>query len=159
MKLNKMFLIGAMLSLGFASCSKEGNGPSPDNSSVADTHMSVSMSLPQHNRAGDNDYNHVGEYGGIDKINDLTVYVVGDGKIDVRKLSAADLQVNQGANTTIVTAPFQVKSGEKTVYAVVNITPKGKRLIMPRPMLLTSRWHMRQLTQRFLMPVVRLLRW
>ncbi|KGL55455.1 hypothetical protein HQ50_06400 [Porphyromonas sp. COT-052 OH4946] len=74
--------------------------------------------------AGDNDYNHVGEYGGIDKINDLTVYVVGDGKIDVRKLSAADLQVNQGANTTIVTAPFQVKSGEKTVYAVVNITPK-----------------------------------
>lgn len=124
MKLNKMFLVGAMLSLGFASCSKEGNGPSPDNSSVADTHMSVSMSLPQHNRAGDNDYNHVGEYGGIDKINDLTVYVVGDGKIDVRKLSAADLQVNQGANTTIVTAPFQVKSGEKTVYAVVNITPK-----------------------------------
>ncbi|WP_196296382.1 Mfa1 family fimbria major subunit, partial [Porphyromonas gulae] len=54
----------------------------------------------------------------------MTVYVVGDGKIDVRKLSAADLQVNQGANTTIVTAPFQVKSGEKTVYAVVNITPK-----------------------------------
>lgn len=125
MKLNKMFLVGALLSLGFASCSKEGNGPAPDSSSTADTHMSVSMSLPQHNRAGDNDYNPIGEYGGVDKINDLTVYVVGDGKIDVRKLSTADLQVNQGASTTsIVTAPFQVKSGEKTVYAIVNITPK-----------------------------------
>ena len=53
MKLNKMFLVGALLSLGFASCSKEGNGPAPDSSSTADTHMSVSMSLPQHNRAGD----------------------------------------------------------------------------------------------------------
>lgn len=29
MKLNKMFLVGALLSLGFASCSKEGNGPAP----------------------------------------------------------------------------------------------------------------------------------
>ncbi|KGL56954.1 major fimbrial subunit protein (FimA), partial [Porphyromonas sp. COT-052 OH4946] len=103
-------MVGAMLSLGFASCSKEGNGPSPDNSSVADTHMSVSMSLPQHNRAGDNDYNHVGEYGGIDKINDLTVYVVGDGKIDVIVVKRAAIRASMTITQQPVDGAYEIKA-------------------------------------------------
>ena len=52
MKLNKMFLVGALLSLGFASCSKEGNGPDPDN--AAKSYMSMTLSMPMGSaRAGD----------------------------------------------------------------------------------------------------------
>lgn len=84
MKLNKMFLVGALLSLGFASCSKEGNGPDPDN--AAKSYMSMTLSMPMGSaRAGDGqdqanpDYHYVGEWAGKDKIEKVSIYMVPQG--------------------------------------------------------------------------------
>ncbi|WP_373817311.1 Mfa1 family fimbria major subunit, partial [Porphyromonas loveana] len=123
MKLNKLFLVGALLAFGLTSCNKDDNGAQVN--PEGDTYVSVSMSVPQQNRAGDGDYNSIGTYAGVDKINDMTIYLAGDGKVEVRKLAVADLTVDATPATgaTVTTAPFQVKSGVKTVYAVINITP------------------------------------
>ncbi|KKC51203.1 Mfa1 family fimbria major subunit [Porphyromonas gulae] len=120
MKLNKLFFVGALLSLGLASCNKEDNGVE-NSPAVGDTYMSLTMSVPQNSRAGDEDYNPIGDYEGVDKINTLTVYVADATGVEIKEFAANDLAIETN-NALLQTHPFQVKSGAKTVYAVINIT-------------------------------------
>ena len=84
MKLKSIFLAGALLSLGLVSCSKENNGPNPDD--TAKSYMSMTLSMPLGStRASDGqdqpnpDYNYVGEWAGKDKIEKVSIYMVPQG--------------------------------------------------------------------------------
>lgn len=148
MKLNKMFLVGALLSLGFASCSKEGNGPDPDN--AAKSYMSMTLSMPMGSaRAGDGqdqpnpDYHYVGEWAGKDKIEKVSIYMVPQGGPGLVE-SAEDLDFGTyydaptqeaGSNNVILKPKKGIKVNSavgKTVkvYVVLNdIAGKAKALL------------------------------
>ncbi|AUR47450.1 Mfa1 fimbrilin [Porphyromonas gingivalis TDC60] len=146
MKLNKMFLVGALLSLGFASCSKEGNGPDPDN--AAKSYMSMTLSMPMGSaRDGQNQdnpqYNFVGEWAGKDKIEKVSIYMVPQGGPGLVE-SAEDLDFGTyydaptqeaGSNNVILKPKKGIKVNSavgKTVkvYVVLNdIAGKAKALL------------------------------
>lgn len=148
MKLNKMFLVGALLSLGFASCSKEGNGPDSDN--AAKSYMSMTLSMPMGSaRAGDGqdqpnpDYHYVGEWAGKDKIEKVSIYMVPQGGPGLVE-SAEDLDFGTyydaptqeaGSNNVILKPKKGIKVNSavgKTVkvYVVLNdIAGKAKALL------------------------------
>ena len=148
MKLNKMFLVGALLSLGFASCSKEGNGPDPDN--AAKSYMSMTLSMPMGSaRAGDGqdqanpDYHYVGEWAGKDKIEKVSIYMVPQGGPGLVE-SAEDLDFgtyyeNPTIDPATHNAILKPKKGIKVnsavgktvkVYVVLNdIAGKAKALL------------------------------
>lgn len=126
MKLNKLFLAGVLLAFGLTSCNKEDNGIN-NNQNVGDTYMSVSMDLPQNSRESDQDHNPIGDYYGVDKINSLTVYIADAASVEVVSFNSSELGGN--GYTWLQTSPFKVKSGSKTVFAVVNITDDIKEAL------------------------------
>ena len=141
-----MFLVGALLSLGFASCSKEGNGPDPDN--AAKSYMSMTLSMPMGSaRDGQNQdnpqYNFVGEWAGKDKIEKVSIYMVPQGGPGLVE-SAEDLDFGTyydaptqeaGSNNVILKPKKGIKVNSavgKTVkvYVVLNdIAGKAKALL------------------------------
>lgn len=148
MKLNKMFLVGALLSLGFASCSKEGNGPDSDN--AAKSYMSMTLSMPMGSARADDgqnqdnpQYNFVGEWAGKDKIEKVSIYMVPQGGPGLVE-SAEDLDFGTyydaptqeaGSNNVILKPKKGIKVNSavgKTVkvYVVLNdIAGKAKALL------------------------------
>lgn len=85
-----------------------------------------SLSLPASLRAGDDDnYNRQGEYAGVDHIKSLTLYIIDDDKPaekpEFQHFPETSLHLD-GATGKVTMAPFRTKSGNKTVYAVINIT-------------------------------------
>lgn len=153
MKLNKMFLVGALLSLGFASCSKEGNGPDSDN--AAKSYMSMTLSMPMGSARADDgqnqdnpQYNFVGKWAGKDKIEKVSIYMVPHDPLNPHSAglveSVEDLDFDTYYNTPSVDAGtnnvlLKPKKGIKVnsavgktvkVYVVLNdIAGKAKALL------------------------------
>ena len=143
-----MFLVGALLSLGFASCSKEGNGPDSDN--AAKSYMSMTLSMPMGSARADDgqnqdnpQYNFVGEWAGKDKIEKVSIYMVPQGGPGLVE-SAEDLDFGTyydaptqeaGSNNVILKPKKGIKVNSavgKTVkvYVVLNdIAGKAKALL------------------------------
>lgn len=123
--LSKWVFAGAVLALGLAAC----NNKKEDELSREkgyDTYSTISLSLPASLRAGDDDnYNRQGEYAGVDHIKSLTLYIIDDDKPaekpEFQHFPETSLHLD-GATGKVTMAPFRTKSGNKTVYAVINIT-------------------------------------
>ena len=124
--LSKWVFAGAVLALGLAAC----NNKKEDELSKEkgyDTYTTIALSLPSSLRAGDDDdYNKKGDpYTGVDHIKTLTLYIIDEAKPaekpEVHHFTEDNLHLD-GATGKVTMAPFRTKSGNKTVYAVINIT-------------------------------------
>ena len=124
--LSKWVFAGAVLALGLAAC----NNKKEDELSKEkgyDTYTTIALSLPSSLRAGDDDdYNKKGDsYTGVDHIKTLTLYIIDEDKPaekpEVHHFTEDNLHLD-GATGKVTMAPFRTKSGNKTVYAAINIT-------------------------------------
>lgn len=148
MKLNKMFLLGALLSLGLASCSKENNGQEPDDN-TAKSYMTMTLSMPVGGARSDGQdldepsYNYVGKWAGKDKIEKVSIYMVPQGAPGLVE-SAEDLDFSTYYENPVIdpatnNALLKPKKGIKVnsavgktikVYVVLNdIAGKAKELL------------------------------
>ena len=122
--LSKWIFAGAALLLGLTACNNK-NEDDLAREKGYDTYSTISLSLPASLRAGDDDYNKKGVYEGVDHIKSLSLYMIDNAKPtdkpEVRHFDEANLHLD-GATGKVTMAPFRTKSGNKTVYAVVNIT-------------------------------------
>lgn len=124
--LSKWLFVGVALLLGLTACNNK-NEDDLAREKGYDTYstISLSLSLPASLRAGDDDYNKKGVYEGVDHIKSLSLYMIDNAKPtdkpEVRHFDEANLHLD-GATGKVTMAPFRTKSGNKTVYAVVNIT-------------------------------------
>lgn len=125
MKLNKLLFVGALLSLGLASCNKENPEVGPNSQEEGNTYMSVSFQMPTQMRDNvDNDYNHIGQWAGRDKIEKVRVYLIdADGGITPKDIDGTTVTSAEDVHTT---PAFKASAGQKTVYVVVN--PNGEIL-------------------------------
>lgn len=145
-----MFLLGALLSLGLASCSKEDNGQVPDDN-AAKSYMSMTLSMPMGSARADGQdqpnpsYNYVGQWAGKDKIETVSIYMVPQGAHSPGLVESAedldfdtyyDAPVLDGATNNTLLKPkkgIKVNSAVgKTVkvYVVLNdIAGKAKALL------------------------------
>ncbi len=114
MKRNSLIL-GAIFVMGMFACKKE--SPKKDPIESGTTYMSVSITLPQELRAGkeDDKHNPAGEWEGRDKIEGVDIYLVANGKVEAKSISATP-----GAGGVYNTTPFSTTGGTKKVYVVVN---------------------------------------
>ncbi|MDN4753473.1 Mfa1 family fimbria major subunit [Porphyromonadaceae bacterium W3.11] len=133
MKLNKLFLIGALaLGIGLASCDNKGQAPSEPSKgqSVGDTYIGLSLRFPTDasTRAGSDDYNKIpGQWTGRDAIESITVYLVTEGVgVSSEHFEKGDFNgIDQNGYLTPKLA-VEAKSGEKVkAYVVINDV-KGK---------------------------------
>lgn len=124
--LSKWVFAGAVLALGLAAC----NNKKEDELSKEkgyDTYTTIALSLPSSLRAGeDDDYNKQGSpYTGVDRIKSLSLYMIDKAnpteKPEFQHFTEDNLHLD-GATGKVTMAPFRTKSGEKIVYAVINIT-------------------------------------
>lgn len=123
---SKWIFAGAALLLGLTAC----NNKKEDDLSREkgyDTYTTIALSLPSSLRAGDDDdYNKKGDsYTGVDHIKTLTLYILDEDKPaekpEVHHFTEDNLHLD-GATGKVTMAPFRTKSGNKTVYAAINIT-------------------------------------
>lgn len=149
--MKKQFFLAAFMLLGAGvvatSCSNEDVSVINDQNQGT-THMSLLIGLPQANGAlrapaqdgqdADNpNYNHVGEWKGRDKIENIDVYVFGDGdKLEkYQRFPSGQFQLFQpkatGSTQTYIKPlkGIQVKPGAKKVYVVVNPTANTLTLL------------------------------
>ena len=122
--LSKWIFAGAALLLGLTACNNK-NEDDLAREKGYDTYSTISLSLPASLRAGDDDYNKKGTYEGIDHIKSLTLYMIDNAdptaKPELQHFPETSLHLD-GATGKVTMAPFRTKSGNKTVYAVINIT-------------------------------------
>lgn len=122
--LSKWVFAGAALLLGLTACNNK-NEDDLAREKGYDTYSTISLSLPASLRAGDDDYNKQGTYEGIDHIKSLTLYMIDNAdptaKPELQHFPETSLHLD-GATGKVTMAPFRTKSGNKTVYAVINIT-------------------------------------
>ena len=122
--LSKWLFVGVALLLGLTACNNK-NEDDLAREKGYDTYSTISLSLPASLRAGDDDYNKKGVYEGVDHIKSLSLYMIDNAKPtdkpEVRHFDEANLHLD-GATGKVTMAPFRTKSGNKTVYAVINIT-------------------------------------
>lgn len=113
MKRNSLIL-GAIFVMGMFACKKE--SPKKDPIESGTTYMSVSITLPQELRAEEDDkHNPAGTWEGRDKIENVDIYLVANGKVEPKSLDAAP----QGG-AVYETSPFSTTGGTKKIYVVVN---------------------------------------
>lgn len=115
MKRNSLIL-GAIFVMGMFACKKE--SPKKDPIESGTTYMSVSITLPQELRADkeDDKHNPAGEWEGRDKIKNMDIYLVANGKVEVKAITEETPKAGEVYNTT----PFSTTGGMKKVYVVVN---------------------------------------
>ena len=122
--LSKWVFAGAALLLGLTACNNK-NEDDLAREKGYDTYSTISLSLPASLRAGDDDYYKQGTYEGIDHIKSLTLYMIDNAdptaKPELQHFPETSLHLD-GATGKVTMAPFRTKSGNKTVYAVINIT-------------------------------------
>ncbi|WP_315333743.1 Mfa1 family fimbria major subunit [Porphyromonas endodontalis] len=122
--LSKWVFAGAALLLGLTACNNK-NEDDLAREKGYDTYSTISLSLPASLRAGDDDYNKKGTYKGVDHIKSLTLYMIDNAnhtvKPELQHFPETSLHLD-GATGKVTMAPFRTKSGNKTVYAVINIT-------------------------------------
>lgn len=123
--LSKWVFAGAALLLGLTACNNK-NEDDLAREKGYDTYSTISLSLPASLRAGEDDnYNKQGTYEGIDHIKSLTLYMIDNAdptaKPELQHFPETSLHLD-GATGKVTMAPFRTKSGNKTVYAVINIT-------------------------------------
>lgn len=123
--LSKWIFAGAALVLGLSACNNK-NEDDLAREKGYDTYSTISLSLPASLRAGEDDnYNKQGTYEGIDHIKSLTLYMIDNAdptaKPELQHFPETSLHLD-GATGKVTMAPFRTKSGNKTVYAVINIT-------------------------------------
>ena len=124
--LSKWIFAGAALVLGLSACNNK-NEDDLAREKGYDTYSTVSLSLPASLRAGeDDDYNKQGDaYKGVDRIKTLSLYMIDKDnpteKPEAQHFEEANLHLD-GATGEMTMAPFRTKSGNKIVYAVINIT-------------------------------------
>lgn len=123
--LSKWIFAGAALLLGLTACNNK-NEDDLAREKGYDTYSTISLSLPASLRAGEDDnYNKQGEYKGVDHIKTLTLYMINKDnpaeKPEIQHFEEASLHLD-GATGKMTMAPFRTKSGNKLVYAVINIT-------------------------------------
>lgn len=122
---SKWIFAGAALLLGLTACNNK-NEDDLAREKGYDTYSTISLSLPASLRAGEDDnYNKQGTYEGIDHIKSLTLYMIDNAdptaKPELQHFPETSLHLD-GATGKVTMAPFRTKSGNKTVYAVINIT-------------------------------------
>lgn len=122
------------LGLGLTACNEDVNGPVDE--SKANTHVSVTLKLSSNGlrAAGDGlpeNYNPIGEWGGKDKISNITVYLVDGSSVNstVFTVAASGANYDQVENSDgsiflkpNASAAIKTTAGQKTVYVVVNET-------------------------------------
>lgn len=123
--LSKWVFAGAALLLGLTACNNK-NEDDLAREKGYDTYSTISLSLPASLRAGDDDYNKKGDaYKGVDRIKTLSLYMIDKANLaekpEAQHFAEDDLHLD-GATGKVTMAPFRTKSGEKIVYAVINIT-------------------------------------
>ena len=124
--LSKWIFAGAALVLGLSACNNR-NEDDLAREKGYDTYTTISLSLTASLRAGDDDdYNKQGDaYKGVDRIKTLSLYMIDKDnpteKPEAQHFEEANLHLD-GATGEMTMAPFRTKSGNKIVYAVINIT-------------------------------------
>lgn len=129
--LSKWIFAGAALLLGLTACNNK-NEDDLAREKGYDTYSTISLSLPASLRAGDDDYNKVDTYEGIDHIKSLTLYMIDNADLTAKPEAQHFLETSlhlDGATGKVTMAPFRTKSGNKTVYAVINITDAIKNVL------------------------------
>ncbi|WP_315561292.1 Mfa1 family fimbria major subunit [Porphyromonas endodontalis] len=129
--LSKWIFAGAALVLGLTACNNK-NEDDLAREKGYDTYSTISLSLPASPRAGDDDYNKVDTYEGIDHIKSLTLYMIDNADLTAKPEAQHFLESSlhlDGATGKVTMAPFRTKSGNKTVYAVINITDAIKNVL------------------------------
>ena len=129
-KISKLLLMGA-IAFGLMACNNEDiiNNAQEGNTNVSVT-VSMSLNGTALTRALPNDYNHIGQWAGKDKIEKLTVYLVDGASVSSKTftvgISGTDYIINK-TSTTITLVPqtsaaIRTTAGTKKVYVVVNPT-------------------------------------
>lgn len=122
--LSKWIFAGAALVLGLSACNNK-NEDDLAREKGYDTYSTVSLSLPASLRADDDDYNKKDVYKGVDHIKTLSLYIIDEDKPtdqpEAHHFAEENLHLD-GATGKVTMTPFRTKSGNKTVYAVINIT-------------------------------------
>ena len=134
--IHKLFLIATIaLGLGFVACN-DADDISPVDESKANTHVSVTLKLGANasTRAGlPDDYNYVGEWGGKDKITEVSVYLSDNSTVKATHFSVGasgedkDYEVTStGILKPTSAAAIKTTVGLKKVYVLVNGTSEAK---------------------------------
>lgn len=119
------------IAFGLVACNNEDviNNAQEGNTNVSVT-VSMSLNGTALTRALPNDYNHIGQWAGKDKIEKLTVYLVDGASVSSKTftvgISGTDYIINK-TSTTITLVPqtsaaIRTTAGTKKVYVVVNPT-------------------------------------
>lgn len=129
--LSKWIFAGAALVLGLSACNNK-NEDDLAREKGYDTYSTVSLSLPASLRADDDDYNKKDVYKGVDHIKTLSLYIIDEDKPtdqpEAHHFAEENLHLD-GATGKVTMTPFRTKSGNKTVYAVINITDPIKNTL------------------------------
>lgn len=141
--LSKWIFAGAALLLGLTACNNK-NEDDLAREKGYDTYSTVSLSLPASLRADDDDYNKKDVYKGVDHIKTLSLYIIDEDKPtdqpEAHHFAEENLHLD-GATGKVTMTPFRTKSGNKTVYAVINITEPIKNTLL---MVLPTKQHLKQ---------------
>lgn len=129
--MKKILGIGALcfaLIVGLSSCKKNETKSSLEEEQGS-TYASVTISLSESTmRAGEDDYNKVGEWAGQDVINSVAVYLVSDGTVSTGYYAKTDFDIvpdkGNGTDNIKITPKkgIKTKAGEKIVYVLINGT-------------------------------------
>lgn len=127
MRLNKLFLIGAVaLGLGLTACNSD-EVPNPDNGGDGNTYVGLTLKLPKSaagTRALPGDYNPAGEWDGRDAINTIHVYMVNVSQNSINKTTFSNVASFYGITAEGVLNPklaVEATAGENVkAYVVVN---------------------------------------
>lgn len=117
--------IGAVslaLIFGLVSCNKKQEIPMP--SEEGNTHVCVSLSMPAGLRALPDDYNKIGEWKGKDKIQSITIFVVGGNVVSTGQYEVGDFEPLDPTGLLKPKKAIKTTAGTKKVYALINGTPE-----------------------------------
>lgn len=133
-KISKLLMFAVLaLGLSFAACNNDEIDTTVDNSK-GNTHVSVTMKLGKSTtRDLPSDYNYVGEWGGKDKITEVSVYLSDNSTVKATHFSVGasgedkDYEVTStGILKPTSAAAIKTTVGLKKVYVLVNGTSEAK---------------------------------
>lgn len=133
-KISKLLMFAVLaLGLSFAACNNDEIDTTVDNSK-GNTHVSVTMKLGKSTtRDLPSDYNYVGEWGGKDKITEVSVYLSDNSTVKATHFTVGatgdgkDYEVTAaGVLKPTSTAAIKTTVGLKKVYVLVNGTADAK---------------------------------
>ena len=125
MKINKFFLMGA-IALGLVACKSEDLPDNGGHETYGNTYMSISINVPgQFSSATrateDGKHNPVGDWGGQDQIDNISVYLISEGENKVQRVELKDSQPGTfGKDGVFQTKAWKTTPGNKKVYVIVN---------------------------------------